>query len=380
MRSYLPPLGLLGALAAACGSNSSGGTASGGEGGQVVVTGGAAGIGAAAGAAGQATGGVGGAGGATAGNGGVAGSTTQPFDGPLVLSETGLYADILTRELNAGVEPYSVRYELWTDTAVKRRYVSLPAGESIDTTVPDRWRFPVGTKAWKEFERDGTLVETRLMEKVAAANEPESWRYVAYRWRADGTDADALPGGELDARSTDHDIPDQDACRACHGGNRDFFLGLGAIQLAGAGGLLETWQADGRLTQPLPSEPDVPGAGVVVDALGYLHANCGHCHSQDYAGDGIGGGGVNVPLRMNLRVSDVTPEDTLAYITTIDASTRHVIDGTDVAVVPGKPLESQLYVRAAARNDGSMPPLGTEMPDDAGLQTLRSWIEQLAAN
>src|SRR5262245_20803994 len=70
---------------------------------------------------------------------------------PQALSETGLYRDIATRGLAAGVISYDVRYELWSDGAEKQRYLYLPPGTQIDSSDMDGWRFPIGTKVWKTF-------------------------------------------------------------------------------------------------------------------------------------------------------------------------------------------------------------------------------------
>ena len=55
----------------------------------------------------------------------------------------------------------------------------------------------------------------------------------------------------------------------------------------------------------------VPGNAVTSAALGYLHANCGHCHNP--------GGTARPDTDMDLRlaVSDAQPEDTAAYRSTI---------------------------------------------------------------
>ena len=56
---------------------------------------------------------------------------------------------------------FTPRYPLWTDGMSKRRWLHVPTGASIDKSDPDAWEFPRGTRAWKEFSRDGVPVETR---------------------------------------------------------------------------------------------------------------------------------------------------------------------------------------------------------------------------
>ena len=309
------------------------------------------------------TGGDDGAGGADAADG------APPFDGPTTLSETGLYTDIAARTLAPGVEPYSVRYELWSDGAAKDRYLYLPPGTQIDTSSMDWWKLPVGTKAWKAFSVGGKLVETRFLWKRAEGI--AGWLKVAYVWDAQGSDAIAAPFGEQDALGTTHDVPSMSQCQECHDGVGDVLVGVSAVQLStnDGTGYLSKLMADGRLSAPPAGEIDVPGEGVVEDALGYLHGNCGQCHNS------VHGLAQKRALRLRLEVDGLTPEETPTYQTAIGGTTSHAIDGTTVIVVPGKPLESQLYVRMSYRDIDSMPPVGTEVVDaTGGLPTIEQWI------
>ncbi|MEA2700728.1 MAG: hypothetical protein QOI66_4999, partial [Myxococcales bacterium] len=74
---------------------------------------------------------------------------------PTTLVCTGLYADIVGKQLAPGIEAYAPAVPLWSDGADKQRWISLPAGSTIDNADPNEWKFPVGTKVWKEFSRDG---------------------------------------------------------------------------------------------------------------------------------------------------------------------------------------------------------------------------------
>ena len=175
-------------------------------------------------------------------------SSTRPR--PATLAETGLFSDAATETLADGVQAYAPRWELWSDTATKGRWFQLPDGETIDTSDPDGWVFPVGTRAWKEFSRDGVRVETRLMEKVGPGDYDGEWRMVAYVWDDAQSEAMAAPGGAPDASGTDHDVPDANACNACHAGAADILLGISALQLAHADGgmTLDSLSADGSLS------------------------------------------------------------------------------------------------------------------------------------
>lgn len=257
---------------------------------------------------------------------------------PERLSETGI--------TDPGVRPFEPRFQLWSDGASKRRWIHLPAGSSIDTSDPDDWRFPVGTKLWKEFTRDGVRVETRLLERYGEAD--DEWTAVAYVWNAAGTEATKAPDGVANARGTGHDVPPASMCFACHGGRRSRVLGYSAVQL-------------GRV--------EVPGNETERSALGYLHANCGHCHNQERpARDGARCFDPRNALDMWLRVDRLgAPSDTPAYATLLGAVVR-----------PGDPDRSRLVRRfTSSDSDVRMPPLGTERIDAAGAELLRSWISGL---
>ena len=111
-------------------------------------------------------------------------------DPPATLSQAGLFVSGVAGPTVAGALPYDVRYPLWTDGADKERYLVLPDGGSIDTTDPDQWAFPEGTRVFKTFLVEGTPVETRLLWKAGPS--VTDWVYVSYRYRPDGSDADPV--------------------------------------------------------------------------------------------------------------------------------------------------------------------------------------------
>src|SRR5689334_15429895 len=146
---------------------------------------------------------------------------------PTRLSETGLYANLATRELSPGVLPYTPQFPLWSDGAEKQRWILFPNGEPIDTSNMDEWVFPEGTKVWKQFSVEGVPIETRLLEKRGPTD--ADWLALAYVWDKNGEDATAAPLGEIDSHLTDHDVPAAGECLACHGGRRSFILGVSAV-------------------------------------------------------------------------------------------------------------------------------------------------------
>ncbi len=290
---------------------------------------------------------------------------------PPTLNATGLYADIATRQLAPGIITYRPRYELWNDGAAKQRFLFLPPGTRIDTREMDHWQFPVGTRLWMESRVGTTLVETRYLEHYGPQR--ADWLRVGYAWNTGGTDAVAMPDGVNDVLGTGYRIAPEGECGACHGPVRGGVIGLSAVQLTsdGAPSQLSDFAARNLLSDPPLREPIVPGAGVVRDSLGYLHTNCGNCHS--------GEPGTESTTRITLRlfVSDRVPTDTSAYATAIGSSSFHTVGGTSLNVVPGAPEQSQLWVRMGLRDLEAMPPIGSSMADTAARETIRQWIAAL---
>lgn len=281
---------------------------------------------------------------------------------------TGLYDPETADGIAADVRPFRPRFELWSDGATKRRFVWLPPGTAIDASDMDAWQFPVGTKFWKEFTRDGVRVETRLLQRQTAG-----WLGVAYVWLSDGSDAVAAPYGAIDALGTSHDVPAANECGACHGGRSSHALGFSAVQLAqptdGDSLSLEEL-ARLELVSPAPAvAPRVPGSETEQAALGYLHANCSHCHNASR------------PSRTGSRCFD--PESDLDLLLraeegTAVAETRTYRTAVGELIKPGQPNESRLLDLVAQRSRfRRMPPLATELVDESGVALLSRWIEEM---
>jgi mono/diheme cytochrome c family protein len=305
----------------------------------------------------------------------------------------GLYADRFCKRLEKGLIPYSPRYELWSDGADKQRFIFLPEGKQIDTSNPDRWNFPKGTRFYKTFSLDGKRLETRVFEKIAEPAGITSWTYVAYAWGADQRSVELVPDtGAEDVLGTRHNIPAQADCVRCHdqtpmnGEPVDIINGFEAIQLNhdGRGWTLARLIANDRLLNVQGSAPDitlqdseVPGTRVDQAALGYLHANCGNCHGGELRRGG---------LDLSLHVDDVELSDTAAYqvaancapLTRWTGRVNEMNDPYLVSIEPSSAATSGVIGRMRVRGRGEqMPPIGTEVSDDVGIEGVTRWIEQL---
>ncbi len=293
---------------------------------------------------------------------------------PLDLADTGLCETRACTTISPGVAAFEPRWHLWSDGATKRRWIWLPPGTQIDTQDPDYWRFPVGTKLWKEFTRDGIRVETRYMAKHGTAD--DAWVMGAYEWDLTATRAVLMADGDTNVNGTPHDIPAAKACTGCHANVKSRVLGFGAFQLDydapdGLVDLADLAAAD-RLSAPPTTFPmlPLPGDATAQAALGYFHANCGHCHNS------------RSPLinRPSLRLESAhiaTLSATKAYKTTVNVQGA-TFGGATIVAKPGDPDHSIIVTRMTAPDlKKRMPALGVEDVDPDGLALIRRWIKEL---
>ena len=276
--------------------------------------------------------------------------------------------------LASGVQAYEVAYQLWSDAAAKRRWVSLPPGQQIDTTDMDHWKLPVGTKVWKEFSLGGTLLETRLIEHYGPGS--EDYFMAAFIWAADRSDAAIAIDGANDVNGTAHDVPMASRCGDCHRGEPGRYLGLSAIQLSHAkpGVTLSSLRSANLLTQPPAADVPVPGDAVTSAALGLLHANCGHCHNP------AGAAWHDTKMVLRLAVSERVPAQSELWTTLVGVPVRSWTNHPPFTtlVVPGDAASSAMIARMMARGSmDQMPPLATELPDTVGIAAVSAWIDGL---
>jgi mono/diheme cytochrome c family protein len=305
------------------------------------------------------------------------------------LSQTGLYADIASKTVDPANEIFAPQYPLWTDGAVKTRWVRLPPGGRIDTSNMDRWVFPVGTKLWKEFSfRDGAgvlrRVETRMIEKRGA----DDWSFASYVWNDDESDAVLAPSEGLPDHfpiggGLSHDIPGTGDCNYCHSRGGDRVLGFDALQLSadrdgppGPGLDLAALAARGLLTRAPDRQPKIAAPTAAArGARGYLHGNCGHCHNPEGAASATG-------MFLRHQIDGVAREEDQPIVATAVGKRTRGFDipgrAETYRLKPGDPDASAVYYRMGRRGGSEqMPPLGTKKADPKGLSLVLEWIKEL---
>lgn len=320
----------------------------------------------------------------------ISGRSADPWP-PQKLRDTGLYADFDSKTIRPDNLPFSPQYPLWSDGALKSRWINLPAGTWIDASNPDAWQFPVGVRIWKEF-RFGRRAETRLIERTR-----EGWQFASYIWNDGETEAVVAPEAGvaesvLIRDGVHHAIPSRIDCRACHEGGSVPVLGFSALQLSPDrdpnaahaeplpdGGATLTTLVQRGLVRGLPSSYldsppriDAP-TPIARAALGYLHANCGICHNT---------AGTMASLGMSLTYLLTRPAGQLptAILTTVGHKSEFRLpDLMDVdpqdRITEGDPDRSVLVGRISSRQPFvQMPPLGTRIVDEEAVKLIREWI------
>jgi uncharacterized repeat protein (TIGR03806 family) len=331
----------------------------------------------------------------------------KPF--PTKLSQTGIFASTKEHQVAAGVIPYSVNSQLWSDHAIKERFIAIPASGQIGLDeitypqpspgAPPGWRFPDGTVLVKTFsmemERGNPAtrkrLETRLLhfQQFPGTQEygDQYWRGYTYVWNDEQTDAELLGEGGADRLlkikdggklvEQNYRFPSRAECTLCHTNAAKFALGVNTMQMNrdhDYGGTLANQLATlahiGVFTTPLPKPPaELPGLADYDDASqpldtrarAYLHSNCSHCHVK------WGGGNAEFKLVSTLPLAELGI-----------ANVRPGHGGFGLAdpriLVPGHPDRSVLLHRMQITTLGRMPHIGSRVPHESAIKLVREWI------
>ncbi len=370
--------------------------------------GGAGGVGGDAGAGGM--GGDAGAGG-MGGDAGAGGTGGTPSGPPQFLSEWGLFKSIPDQIPEDGVVPYEVTSPLFTDYAVKLRFVRLQEGQQIHYSDTERWTNPPGTIYVKTFaypvdarqpELGYQLIETRLL--VFKENGAETWTYVYPD--GDNSDAERISWGPtIDVSFTNdlgedvalrYAVPSVPQCRECHGVetrslgpssgmlNRDNDYGppIGVLNQIDYMNSLDMFDSEpppeGERTTYVtdPAAPVVApeGPGLHERARSYFDSNCSHCHAPD---------GEVYDKGLYLDYQSMDPETgTLPFTWGVCKAPTSAGNGLDcdqpIDVVPGDPEASLLLCRMESIAAGErMAPLGRTIAHAEGIELIRAWIQEL---
>ena len=314
---------------------------------------------------------------------------------PKMLSEFGFFSDGGKQVPADGVIAYDLNTPLFSDHALKYRFVHVPAGKQAQYNADEAFEFPAGSALIKTFafpadlskpDDNVRLIETRVLLKREAG-----WFAVAYVWNADQTDAEMKIAGAkvsvetvLDGKplTIAYAVPNRNQCKACHSfGGEIVPLGPKARNLNkdhAYGRVTENqlahWTAAGVLVgAPEPaSAPRVPdwsdeAAPVDARARAWLDVNCAHCHRREGPASNSGlflTFGEQEQVALGVRKRPV-------------AAGRGSGDRT-FDIDPGNPDNSILMLRVESTEPGiMMPELGRTVEDKAAIDLLRRWISAM---
>ncbi|MGX5820981.1 SO2930 family diheme c-type cytochrome [Chitinophaga lutea] len=305
------------------------------------------------------------------------------------LSEFGFFSGPLSdlRPI-AGILPYELATPLFTDYALKRRFIVLPAGKTMQYRDSGAIGFPDSTFIIKNFAYTDTMgkqvmIETRLLFKDPADGR---WQVMNYLWDSSQTDAkrwivgQSVPVTLLDDHrrpvSTHYQVPNTNDCKRCHSNNGEVWpIGPKARNLH-AHGQLRSWAAAGLLTGLPGNAPELP---VWTDSLhyspaqrarAYLDVNCAHCHTKGGDADNTG---------LFLEYEQTAPNRLGIFKGPVAAGNG--AGGLNYDVVPGHAEQSILWYRMNSREPGvAMPELARTLIHREGVDLIAAWINQLKEN
>jgi uncharacterized repeat protein (TIGR03806 family) len=320
---------------------------------------------------------------------------------PALLSQVGAFSNLLTLAPSASLVPYTVNSPLWSDGADKQRWLAIPnngapytSAETIGFATNGAWSFPTGTVLVKHFDlptnETNSAERKRLETRFMVRGTNGAWYGLTYKWRADNSEADLLPGSLLEtnlittATGTRTQVwfyPSRSDCLTCHNQTANSILGLRTCQLNGnytypASGITDNQLralnnvgmfSPGIVESNIPAyDASVPitntSASLELRVRSYLDANCAHCHRPN----GVKG------------FFDARFDTPLASQNIVGGTVAGNLGIAGASVVkPQSIAQSILYVRDNALGSIQMPPLAKNLVDTNYINGLGEWINSL---
>ncbi len=216
--------------------------------------------------------------------------------------------DMKDQEPNERVLPYSLITTLFTDYALKKRFLWMPEGVSANyITDSEVFDFPNGTITIKNFYYDNVLpdLSTRIVETRIMFKKNDAWEFAEYVWNEDQTEAYLdFDGSFTDIswvaddnteKTVNYRIPSESQCLTCHK-DQDIPLLIGPkpqnmdkIHTYSDGSMnqLEKWVEKGFLNNDYPTDINTmvdweDTSQDISDRMrSYVDVNCAHCHREN---------------------------------------------------------------------------------------------------
>ena len=330
------------------------------------------------------------------------GFTAEP---PALLSQTGAFKNLNTLTPEDGIIPYTVNAKLWSDGAIKKRWIAIPndgthntAAEKISFNERSEWAFPEGTVIIKHFElpidkRNPSLTK-KLETRFIILKKGGGVYGVTYKWNAAGTDATLLTSGDLanydviqedgSSRTQSWEFPSREQCLTCHNNNAGDVLGIKTHQLNGelsyplsgkTANQLASWghiglfdnNFDENKINTYPKSVDIndESASLELRVRSYIDANCSFCHRPN---------GVNANFDTRFNTS-------LAGTNLINGELQGSYGVPGAAVIkPRDVAKSIFHTRDNSVGEDRMPPIAKNLVDEDYIQVLTDWINSMDPN
>ncbi len=320
------------------------------------------------------------------------------LDVPNQLSTWDLFEQPLNKLIpKKDILPYELNTPLFTDYALKSRFIKIPDGNPAEYVQEEVMDFPKGTILIKNFyyESDLTLENSsrKLIETRLLIHENDGWNALTYVWNEEQTDAyleisgATIPVSWVNeqgvAMNVNYSVPNLVQCKSCHElSGKMTPIGPTARQLnkkydyaSGNQNQIDKWKATGMLTSvpPLEEVPKLPAwndpsTGTTAQrARAWLDINCAHCHRLEGPAKNSG---------LYLRYSE-TDEYRLGVNKPPVAAGRGS-GGMKYAIVPGHPEQSILIHRMESLDPGvMMPELGRKLVHKEGVELVKRWISEM---
>ena len=316
------------------------------------------------------------------------------------LSDYGFFREPMAEQIPVdNIFPYIISTPLFTDYALKSRFIVLPDGKKVSYISSEEFDFPVGTIFIKTFyypadfrfpEKNWQIIETRLL-----VHTPEGWIGYPYVWNTEQTDAVLEIAGDRQkvswidkqgkSQNVNYLVPNFNMCKGCHVIDKTFqpigpkprllncdnyYDGAHKNQLDK---MLELEMVTG-----MPSVETIPATAewgsehysLNNRARAYLDVNCAHCHNSKGPANTSG-------LFLEYNEKDLKK---LGVFKPPIAAGRGS-GNLDFNIVPGKPDKSIFIFRMESTDPGIlMPESGRKMVHKEGVALIRDWILSLEDN
>jgi uncharacterized repeat protein (TIGR03806 family) len=296
-----------------------------------------------------------------------------------------------------GVFPYDVSAQLFSDYALKSRFIVLPSGEQLTYKPDGSFNFPVESILIKTFYYPGDLripkENIRFMETRLLIHTQDGWMGFPYVWNSEQTEAYLeIAGKRLHVSFIDpagqsinfeYSVPNFNQCKGCHVNqnrmipigpkvrllNHDFDYDDGKMNQLVKWNMLDMISGLPSVSS-LPHTPDyndIENGSIEERARALIDINCAHCHRLSAPGETSG-------LFLNIEETDPTH----LGIHKPPVAAGRGSGNLDHTIVPQSPDQSIMIYRMESTDPGiMMPELGRKLVHKEGVELVKKWIQEM---